>query len=132
MRKDLVSWSLIDPKPQAYYHKASNSHIVYWQGCAMTRAQAMSIVLVKFVNAWPSPETKRSAYENFKQCYWAGAFGEVDWNYTLNHLTAESHFNRLQIWITRYNSRLFETLTKDYSLQQAFEWFLDETVIEDD
>lgn len=129
VRQEQLSWSILDPKPNFYIHVPSNSHICYWQGIAMTRNQALMILLCQWNQAWPSPDVKKVEWANFRRAYAMGAFGGVHWR--LEDFNETSHFNRLIAWVQRDNSNLLTQLGESYSFQQALEWLLDEAEIND-
>lgn len=125
MRNDIVAWSLLAPTPQCYYHTASDSNIVYWRGIAMAKTQAMIIVQEKWLQSYASPEMKKGAYNQFKQAYYLGAFGPVDWTYSLTNtiLDANSHLFKLRKWIQKQDPAGFIELTKNYDIKTAMSWF---------
>jgi hypothetical protein len=125
MRSDIVAWSLLAPTPQCYYHSASDSNIVYWRGIAMAKTQAMIIVQEKWLQSYASPEMKKGAYNQFKQAYYLGAFGPVDWTYSLTNtiLDANSHLFKLRKWIKKQDPAGFIELTKNYDIKTAMSWF---------
>lgn len=124
MRNDIVAWSLLAPTPQCYYHTASDSNIVYWCGIAMAKTQAMIIVQEKWLQSYASPEMKKGAYNQFKQAYYLGAFGSVDWTYSLIHIVDEtSHLHKLKIWLEKQNPKIFDSLTEHYDIKTAMSWF---------
>ena len=133
MRDDLISWSLIAPTPQCYYHVKSRSHIVYWQGIAMTRSHAMMIVQEAWLSSYASPTMKEEAYNQLKRAYLLGAFGHVPWGYTIQHMDANTHLSQLRKWIKRQNPVLLGNLTRDHSIKTAMGWFTKdyETMIDD-
>jgi hypothetical protein len=126
-RAEQISWSLIAPTPQCFYHMPSRSHIVYWQGVGMTRNQAMMIVQSAWIQAYPTPAMKRAEFANFKRAYLLGAFGNTPWR--VEHYTADTHLGNLYNWIKKQNPNLFQTLSRQYSIKEAMGWFLDETVL---
>ena len=124
MRNDIVAWSLLAPTPQCYYHTASDSNIVYWRGIAMAKTQAMIIVQEKWLQLYASPKMKKGAYNQFKQAYYLGAFGSVEWTYSLTHNVDENlHLRKLKIWLEKQDPAVFNGLTENYDIKTAMSWF---------
>ena len=129
MRNEILSWSILAPTPQCYYHTASQQHIVYWQGIAMLRAHAMIIIQSNWLGAYPSPTMKTSVYDQFKKAYLLGAFGEVNWDFTLKSMDANTHITQLRKWVTKHNKELLKDLKEKYTIQEAMSWFCYEEII---
>jgi len=123
MRNELISWSILAPTPQCYYHKPSNSHIVYWQGVAMTRAHAMILVQELYLGAYATPLMKISAYNELKRVYHLGAFGHQNWEWALRESNANDHLTRLRKWLQKHNPKLFTDLLNSYDIKTAMSWF---------
>lgn len=123
-REDILSWSILTPVPQCVYHQLSDSHLVYWQGIAMTRLHAMMIIQEQWINSYPTPYMKQMAYKEFLRSYWAGAFGSVIWNLTLESIdTPDAYMTFLRKILVRKNKDLFENLKAQYSIKDAMLWF---------
>ena len=130
-RWDVYAWSLLNPKPICCWHEQSQSHIVYWQGMAMTRVHALFLVQEKWIQSYATPTMKIGAFNEFKRAYYAGGFGQVDWSRTLADTNPDDYLGRLRKWIVKNNEKLFVELQQQYSIQEAMLWFADEEVIVD-
>jgi hypothetical protein len=126
MRKEQLAWSLISPTPQCFFHIPSNSYIVYWQGVAMSKAQAMIIVQQQWLETYATPSMKEAAFFHFKTAYLLGAFGNVDWNYSLMHFDGRQHITKLQQWLIKHDKNLFAKLTASYDIKTAMSWFTED------
>lgn len=128
---EILAWSLIAPTPQCCYHAASNSHIVYWKGVAMVKPQAMMLVHESWLSSYATPSMKLGAYNQLKRAYHLGAFGEVDWNYTLKNLDANAHYIALKKWLYAQDPNLWKHLYSNHDIKTAMSWFTKdyETVI---
>lgn len=121
-RNEIIAWSLLAPTPQCYYHQHSDSHIVYWQGIAMAKTQALIIVHENWIRCYSTPSMKEGAFSQFKRAYLLGAFGDVNWNNILQ-VDSSQHLSLLRKWLNKHNPKLFETLVKDHDIKDAMRWF---------
>ena len=94
--------SFVSDQPYAFHHLPSNTHIVFWMGLGMTRAQAYLFIANWKELAFVKKNTMVAASEEFKRAYIHGAFGDVDWRYRLDQGPA-FHFNWLA---TKLNTKL--------------------------
>jgi hypothetical protein len=97
----------------------------------MVRVHAMMIVQEKWVQSWSSPTMQEGAFEQFKRAYFSGAFGDVDWKITMDNSGPNDYLSRLRKWLLKHDHKLFENLTKQYTLQEAMCWFTEEETIQD-
>ena len=122
-RNAAVAWSILSPTPQCYYHAPTRSHIVYWQGIAMTRVHAMMLIQENWLNSWATPEMKVGAFKEWKRVMLTGGFGQVNWHLRDQH--PDYYISQLRKWIVGHNSELWNTLMRDYDIKDAMLWFAD-------
>jgi len=86
--------SFVSDQPYCYHHLPSNTHICFWMGLGMTRAQAMLMIADWKELAFINTNTKIAASAEFRDAYVHGAFGNVDWRYALDDGPV-THYNKL-------------------------------------
>lgn len=121
-RQSVYAWSILCPTPIYCYDEATCSDIVYWQGIAMTRVYALMLVQEHWALSYATPTMKECAFKQFKQYYYSGAFGDVNWERTMNNIDHNDYLSRLRKWIVNNNPNLFIELTKNYSFKEAMMW----------
>jgi hypothetical protein len=122
-RNDALSWSILSPTPQCYYHAPTCSHVVYWQGIAMTRVHAMMLIQQEWVQSWATPEMKVGSFKEFKRVYLTGGFGKVKWH-TVD-LGFENYMGQLRKMMIKNDVEFFNKITQQYTIQEAMMWFAD-------
>ena len=73
------SWSLLDPKPVLLYLAKHDEYIVYWNGVAMTHAQALCMTM-ETCGIYATPEMKISLLNTYERLYYANAFQTRAWD----------------------------------------------------
>ena len=122
--------SFVSDQPYAYHHLPSNTHIVFWLGLGMTRAQAMMMIANWKELSFIKESTILAAYEEFKMAYIHRAFGDVDWRYRLD-LGAGPHYH----WLShKVNRKLSEfdfnnNFVKRHTLEQCLRALQHEEVL---
>ena len=86
--------SFMSDQPYCFHHIPSDTHICFWMGLGMTRAQAMLMISNWKELAFINNSTVVAASTEFKNAYVHGAFGDVDWRYVLDD-GPNVHFTRL-------------------------------------
>ena len=128
-RDTQISWSLINPQPTFYLHKPTDSHICYWRGIAMTRNQALMIIMHHWLACYTPNRLKQIEFQKFKRCVSMGTFGDVHWY--LNDFNYAAHYNKLQQWIVKNSdANFFQTMSERHSIQEALCWLTDEDTID--
>jgi hypothetical protein len=132
-RADVIPWSLLNPAPLCYYHESTRSHVVYWQGVAMTRLHAMILVQEFWIQTFATPQMKMYAFNEFKRMYYTGGFGKVNWH-NLNEMTQDNYMAALRKFIQRHDPERIPNLVKNYDIKEAMMWFSpnNEEIIVDD
>lgn len=124
--------SRLSPLPQFGYHTQTDSHMVYWNGVAMSRSQCLLILASVWGMMASSPKMKRAAQGEFMRAYHLGAFGHHDWDQFISMDPAQ-HLSKLQHWICRGNEQFLTDLRSRYTLHEMLELFKsdNESVIDD-
>ena len=115
-------WSLLDPRPSFYRHSKSATVVCYWQGVAMTKRQALAIVMGCLNVGHASSRIKHDMFEEFFRAYQLGAFGKnLQWDHLLED--SASHYSLLTKSLLRRDPDLRKKLNEQYTAKQALEWF---------
>ena len=69
--------SFVSDQPYAFHHLPSDTHIVFWMGIGLTRAQALLMISNWKELAFIKPSSVRAAYTEFQLAYISNAFGDV-------------------------------------------------------
>lgn len=122
IHEQALSWSLLDLRPNFYRHSKSATTVCYWQGVAMTKRQALAIVMSWLNVGHASPRSKYHMFEEFFRAYQLGAFGKKpQWSHLLED--SASHYNLLTKSLLRRDPNLHKKLNEQYTAKQALEWF---------
>lgn len=122
--------SFISDQPYAYHHLPSNTHIVFWMGLGMTRAQAYLFIANWKELAFVKKNTMVAASEEFKRAYIHGAFGDVDWRYRLDQGPA-THFGwlSLKLWTKLQDFDAHNHFVRRHTLEQCLRALQHEEVL---
>ena len=108
--------SLLDSKPQFVYDGRSDVVLCAWRGVLMTRNQALALTMENY-GIWPTPMQKQRLHEEYSRAFYSGAFGQANWQRTVESGNALDYLRRL----------LSEEATKGvqerYTAAQALLWF---------
>jgi len=121
-RQSVYAWSILSPTPIYCYDEETCSDIVYWQGIIMTRVYALMLIQENWAQSYSTPTMKDSAFKQFKQYYYSGAFGDVNWDRTIYNTDPTDYLSRLRKWVLKNNNNLFIELTQTYSFKEAMLW----------
>ena len=113
--------SFVSDQPYCFHHLPSNTHICFWMGLGITRAQAMLMIANWKELAFINTSTVVAASREFKDAYVHGAFGEVDWRYVLDDGSL-AHFTRLmsKTWTKLCDFDPHNHFVKRNTLRQCF------------
>ena len=129
MHNDLIAWSKMDPRPNFYYHKRSDTVICYWQGVSMTQTQALLIVSNFWNLTYPNPIMKQLSFKEFHNAYLLGAFAHRNWDFTVHNSDFQrEHISKLIQWLNKSNPNLKTDLLNTYTIKQALGWFTQDRV----
>ena len=77
------AWSLISPLPVMLYLPKHDDYIVYWNGTVMPHIMALNLTM-KCLGIFPTPSVKDAIEKNYNRLYYAGAFGDRQWDEFIN------------------------------------------------
>lgn len=110
------SWSLIDPKPVIVYLSKHDEYIVYWNGIAMTHAQAL-MMSMEYCGIYPTPEMKTALRKTYEKLYYAGAFNTRTWDRQVEN--SEGVYSMQKRWMQEHLAKV----VKDKDPKEVLGWF---------
>ena len=117
LHKDEYTWSLVSPLPVIKYLPKHDDYIVYWNGVVMPHLTALNIAM-RYFGIYPSPTIKHELEKNYNRLYYAGAFGDRQWDYFMNAEWSDTYKYLNNIM----HLHLHETL-KDKTPVEVLSWF---------
>ena len=123
MHEQSLAWSLISPNPVPFYDEDSMEWFVYWNGILMLNEHAMILVATNLLNAHPTPEMKRVAYEKFVRLYYAGAFKTRAWDGLVGDRIKNFGGDILQYYQKVLGEHITTTLTDKVKPSEVLFWF---------
>lgn len=119
-RPQLVFSRLTD-KPVICYHPRSHSHPVYWKGLAMVRESALLATCSIWGVSNATPKMKDAAHAELRRALMLGAFGDVDWERSVN--PDPSGYHNYIIRKLCPDVQVLEEMKRCATAREALAWF---------